>query len=95
MHRDQRFHAPRSGGDLTPEEFQSLGAIGLTPRECEVLFWVAQGKRDAEIGVILGVATKTISKHLEHLLAKLQAGTRTEAVAVAQRQLASRQNMTH
>jgi DNA-binding CsgD family transcriptional regulator len=67
----------------TPEaeaaRFARLRAHGLTPRECEVLGWIAQGKRDAEIAAILGCAARTVGKHVEHLLAKLGAETRLAA----------------
>jgi DNA-binding NarL/FixJ family response regulator len=48
-----------------------LEALGLTPREAEVLLWLAQGKSNSEIGVILGAAEGTIKKHLEHVFEKL------------------------
>jgi len=64
-------------------DFSLLKAIGLTPRQCEVLAWVACGKRDAEIARILGIAPKTVGKHLEHLLAKLHVENRTAAVSNA------------
>lgn len=64
-----------------------LRKIGLTRRECEVLLWVCRGKRDAEIAGILGVATKTVSKHVEHILAKLGASNRTVASNVARARL--------
>lgn len=75
----------------TPKDnFKQLQKIGVTPRECEVLSWVAHGKRDADIAKILGVAPKTVSKHVEHLLAKLHAENRTAAVSVAREQLRPR-----
>lgn len=52
----------------------------LTPREAEVLLWVAQGKRNAEIGSILGVSPRTVDKHLERIYSKLGVDTRTAAV---------------
>jgi DNA-binding CsgD family transcriptional regulator len=55
----------------------------LSSREREVLHWIAQGKRDAEIAVILGTAPATISKHVENILRKLHAGTRLAAVSLA------------
>lgn len=58
------------------------GTTGLSPREREVLHWIAQGKRDEEIGIILGLARKTVGKHVEHVLAKLGASNRTAAVAL-------------
>jgi DNA-binding CsgD family transcriptional regulator len=54
----------------------------LSLREQEVLRWIAEGKRDAEIGIILGLSPKTVSKHVEHVLAKLQVTNRTAALAL-------------
>jgi DNA-binding CsgD family transcriptional regulator len=65
------------------EKFTRLQQAGLTARECEVLNWVAHGKRDADIAKILGIAPKTVGKHIEHLLAKLHAENRTAAVSIA------------
>jgi DNA-binding CsgD family transcriptional regulator len=78
--------SPRSrstGRGLPSTDFGALRGIGLTPRQCEVLGWVAQGKRDADIATILGISPKTVGKHLEHLLAKLDAENRTAAVSIA------------
>ena len=66
------------------------GAIpALTPRETEVLTWVAQGKTNYEIGVILGAGTRTICKHVQRILNKLNVENRTAAAAIAIRTLAS------
>ncbi len=56
-----------------------LETLGLTPREAEVLFWTAQGKTNAEIGVILGVLPSTAKSHLEHIYDKLQVDGRHNA----------------
>lgn len=53
----------------------------LTTREQEVLRWVAAGKRDAEIAVILGLAPTTVHKHVEGILRKLETSSRTAAAA--------------
>ena len=58
--------------------------IGLTPREAEILEWVANGKRDAEISTILGASRRTISNHVHRILGKLGVETRTAAVAEAE-----------
>jgi DNA-binding NarL/FixJ family response regulator len=55
---------------LMPAE-NPLGSLGLTARETEVLTWVAQGKTNYEIGVILSACTGTICKHVERILSKL------------------------
>ena len=85
----------RNHGARRPtENFSELRSIGLTSRECEVLRWVAHGKRDADIARILGIATKTVGKHIEHLLAKLHAENRTAAVSVALDRLRAQRHTT-
>lgn len=61
----------------------SLELLGLTHREAEVLFWVAQDKSNGNIAKVLGCCEGTVRKHLEHLYAKLGAQTRMGAVMVA------------
>jgi DNA-binding CsgD family transcriptional regulator len=68
------------GARLLGQQYR-LKELGLTPRECDVLVWIAEGKRDAEIGRILGISSRTVSKHVESLLQKLEAETRTAALA--------------
>lgn len=84
-------------GDATTEQFllileenrtqqfsiASLQRIGLTPRESEVLFWIAQGKTDAEIAIILSICQKTVNKHSENLFRKLAAKSCAAAVTKA------------
>jgi DNA-binding NarL/FixJ family response regulator len=60
-----------------------LETLGLTPREAEVLLWVAQGKSNPEIGAILGTAENTIKKHLQNLFDKLGVETRNAATLKA------------
>ena len=52
---------------------------GLTPREWEVLYWLAQGKRNAEIAVILECKTGTVIKHISRIFAKIGVETRVAA----------------
>ena len=56
---------------------------GLTPREAEVLFWVARGKTNDEIATVLGIGLTTVKKHLESTFAKLGVENRTSAAAMA------------
>lgn len=58
---------------------KSFEFLGLTPREVEILYWLAQGKTNAEIGLILGSNFRTIKKHLEHIYKKLGVENRTSA----------------
>jgi len=53
---------------------------GLTPREIQVLEWVARGKTNEQIGLILNIHPRTTAKHLEHIYSKLAVTTRVEAV---------------
>ena len=55
----------------------------LTLREAEVLYWVAKGKTNRDIGDILGSSPATVKKHLEHVYAKLGVETRTAAANLA------------
>lgn len=54
--------------------------LRLTPREAEVFCWLARGKTNAEIGLILGMSPRTVQKHLEHIYHKLGVETRMAAV---------------
>jgi DNA-binding response OmpR family regulator/DNA-binding CsgD family transcriptional regulator len=60
-----------------------MQAFGLTLRESEVLYWVAKGKTNRDIGDILGSSPATVKKHLERIYEKLGVETRTAATAVA------------
>lgn len=60
-----------------------LLGLGLTPREAEVLAWVAQGKTNRETAMILGASTRTVQKHLERVFAKLGVESRTAAILKA------------
>ena len=78
VHSENEIHPWRN--DETPSELISLG---LTKREAEVLAWIARGKGNYDIGVILGTKRRTISKHVEHILCKLNVENRTAAAVVA------------
>jgi DNA-binding NarL/FixJ family response regulator len=73
---------PRRAGADEPTPAQ-LESIGLTPREAEVLFWVARGKTNDEIGTVLGIGLTTVKKHLERTFEKLGVENRTTAAAMA------------
>ncbi len=86
------INRPRSGapppGKKMPAK-RPLGSFGLTARETEVLNWIAQGKTNYEIGVILTACTGTICKHVERILSKLCVENRTAAAAIALATLAN------
>jgi DNA-binding CsgD family transcriptional regulator len=56
---------------------------GLTNRQLEVLAFMAEGSSNAEIGDRLFISAKTVDHHVSAILAKLEARTRAEAVAIA------------
>jgi DNA-binding NarL/FixJ family response regulator len=60
-----------------------LQTLGLTPREAEVLLWMAQGKTNQDIGTILGASEGTIKKHIVHIFEKLGVETRSAATLKA------------
>jgi DNA-binding NarL/FixJ family response regulator len=78
-----RPHLMRLRMNLEVRRLASLRAregLGLTPRELEVLVWVACGKANAEIATLLYVAEGTVRKHMDNILSKLGVHTRTTAV---------------
>jgi DNA-binding NarL/FixJ family response regulator len=58
----------------------------LTPREIEILQYIAQGYLNKQIAAELGISEQTIKNHVTSILRKLNANARTEAVVVAIRQ---------
>jgi DNA-binding NarL/FixJ family response regulator len=69
-----------SASEVAPSR---LAQAALTPRETEVLSWLAKGKTNRDIGDILGMSHRTVNKHLEHIFEKLGVETRAAAAALA------------
>jgi DNA-binding CsgD family transcriptional regulator len=63
--------------DNPPED--SASAV-LSNREVEVLRWVAAGKTNAEIAVILGISPHTVKHHVARVIAKLGVENRRAAM---------------
>lgn len=63
--------------------WERLRSAGFSRRECEVLHWLAEGKSDDDIAVILGLSRKTVSNQVLELTHKLQAHNRIGAVTSA------------
>jgi two-component system NarL family response regulator len=55
----------------------------LSPREIEVLKWIAEGKSNKEIGALLFISEGTVKTHVLSIHEKLGVGDRTEAVVTA------------
>lgn len=59
--------------------------VNLTPREMDILEWMAEGKSDWEIGVILEISEHFVDKIARQLRFKLNTTNRTQTVATALR----------
>jgi two-component system response regulator NreC len=65
------------------EEHQSRTVNGLTAREQEVLAHLADGATNVEIGETLSISPKTVARHRENIMRKLNLHSRTELVKYA------------
>ncbi len=79
-------HGKAMGTGLAPDSSR-LSEAALTPRETEVLGWLAKGKTNRDIADILGMSHRTVNKHLEHIFEKLGVETRAAAAALATRSI--------
>ena len=70
-------------GLTTPEPASASLSNPLTPRETEVLSYLASGKTNRQIAKELHLSLSTVKRHLEHILAKLKVSDRTQAAVKA------------
>lgn len=78
MQEDERLLVlSRLSPAFTPESVQKLG---LSKTEALVVPWLIRGRRNEEIGLILGISSRTVEKHIAQILVKLEVETRTAAV---------------
>jgi DNA-binding NarL/FixJ family response regulator len=82
-----------AGGDsfvdpaLMPNLVQGRdGGDSLTQREREILQLLADGMSNADVAARLFISQETVKSHVSHILVKLEADTRTQAVAIALRE---------
>lgn len=82
----RRFSSTTGSGSVLKLEEQlnvpsskKLQSFGLTPKEAEVLYWMAQGKTSPEIATILECALNTVKKHAQRIYQKLGVENRTAA----------------
>lgn len=71
---------------LMTESLAPGGGAGLSPREREVLSWLAQGLTGEEIASELHLSAETIRTHVRNAMDKLGARTRVQAIVLALRQ---------
>jgi DNA-binding CsgD family transcriptional regulator len=75
--------APDAGATHRPTSPAELVRLGISEREADVLYWLIEGKGNADIAAILGIAPSTVKKHLEHIFEKLGVENRTAAIMTA------------
>jgi LuxR family transcriptional regulator, regulator of acetate metabolism len=68
------------GADAAPASTSLMPS--MTPREMDVLRLMAEGASNAAIGVALVISQATVKSHVRHILRKLDAANRTEAVSL-------------
>jgi DNA-binding NarL/FixJ family response regulator len=72
---------------LMPEALAGRGHVDmLTAREREILQLLADGMSNADVAERLFISQETVKSHVRHILSKLEADTRTQAVAIALRE---------
>jgi DNA-binding NarL/FixJ family response regulator len=71
--------------EIVAQLAEHLSDEGLTAREVEVLREVAGGNRNRDIAERLFISEETVKVHVKHVMEKLGASDRTEAVAIALR----------
>lgn len=83
---ETRVQKAAASASFNPD-FSSPGplqrALDLTGREADVLLWVAQGKSNGDIAVILGMSEKTVKQHLGSVFQKIGVESRTAATVRA------------
>jgi len=75
----------RIPSQLAAQLAEHLGDEALTPREIEVLQHIANGNRNRDIADLLFITEETVKVHIKHIMEKLGASDRTQAVAIAVR----------
>jgi len=81
VHAGKRYVPPEVATLLA----QHLGSDLLSKREIEVLEKIAEGNRNVDIAMMLFISEETVKGHVKHIMEKLGASDRTEAVAIAHR----------
>lgn len=79
-------HVLQQFQELTSRDEAGPFISPLTPREIEILEYIAQGYLNKQIAAELGISEQTIKNHVTSILRKLNANARTEAVVVAIKQ---------
>jgi len=81
VHSGKRHVPPEVAAQLV----EHLGYEALSKREVEVLQKIAGGNRNSDIAALLFITEETVKGHVKHIMEKLGASDRTEAVAIGLR----------
>jgi DNA-binding NarL/FixJ family response regulator len=81
VHKGKR-HVP---SEVAAQLAEHLGRDSLSRREVEVLQKIAGGNRNSDIASLLFISEETVKGHVKHIMEKLTASDRTEAVAIGLR----------
>jgi predicted ATPase/DNA-binding CsgD family transcriptional regulator len=79
----ERLLAEARDQESEPETMPAGNPWSLSRREQEVLGLIVEGKSDPQIAEELFISPRTVSKHVENILGKMQAANRYEAAALA------------
>jgi DNA-binding NarL/FixJ family response regulator len=79
VHAGRRCLPPEVAAQLA----EHMGEESLTEREIEVLSRLAGGNRNRDIAELLFISEETVKVHVRHIMEKLGASDRTQAVAIA------------
>ncbi len=87
VHAVRQVHAgkKRVPPEVAAQLAEHMGDEALTAREIEVLRQLAGGNRNRDIGEHLFISEETVKVHIKHIMDKLGAKDRTEAIALAVR----------
>jgi DNA-binding NarL/FixJ family response regulator len=83
--RDVHAGKKRVPPDVAAQLAQHMGSETLSNREIEVLRQVAEGNRNRDIAGKLSISEETVKVHMKHIMDKLGANDRTQAIAIAVR----------
>jgi DNA-binding NarL/FixJ family response regulator len=86
----QAIRQVHAGGKRVPPDVaaqlaEHMGSERLTAREIEVLSQVAEGNRNRDIADKLFISEETVKVHVKHIMEKLGANDRTQAISIAVR----------
>jgi DNA-binding CsgD family transcriptional regulator len=81
--RSELVEAGIAGVPRGPTKATRENAFGLTPRQMDVLGYLAEGLTNAEIADVLFVSTRTVDHHVSAILDKLGVSSRSDAVSAA------------